>query len=297
MYVHCLGAAAGGGYPQWNCACVGCRAARENPGRATLHASVAVSGDGDRWFLLNATPDVHHQIAAEPALHPGPGTRETPLSGVLLTDAELDHTIGLLVMREGSAYTVFGTAAVLAMLAEEFPVRRLLRDYADVTWREAVLGAPMALDDTLTATAFAAGTKHPRYAVSQRHDSGSVVGYRLEDARTGVTAVYAPALAHWDDAVQAELEKADCVIVDGTFWRDTEMIHTGSGRRRGSEMGHLAIDGPGGSAERLAMLPARYKIYTHINNTNPILDDSSPELRRLAELGILIGRAGLRVEL
>src|SRR5690606_30264807 len=181
----------------------GCRAARIDPGRADLHAAVAVSGTGDRWFLINATPDVAHQIAAVPDLHPGPGVRETPVAGVLLTDAEFDHTIGLLVLREGASLTVFGTAPVLDTLTEHFPVRRLLRDYADIDWQVIEPDTPFELDKTLTATPLAAGTKQPRYARSGGA-YGAVVAYRLSDSRTGAVTVYAPGMSTWDEGIQAE---------------------------------------------------------------------------------------------
>lgn len=297
MLLRFLGAAAGGGYPQWNCACRGCRAARSDPSRASPHASVAVSGDGKRWYLVNATPDVHHQITATPELHPGPGVRDTPIAGVLLTDAEFDHTLGLLILREGSALTVWATAAVLATLTDDFPVRSLLKDYADVTWEVVEPEVPVPLDDGLTVTAVPVGDGHPRYVASPRPGDGAVVAYRLTDPRTGRTAVYAPAVSRWDGAFEKLVSQADCVVVDGTFWTDDEMVRGGTGNRLGRQMGHLPMTGPDGTATRLAALPARHKIYTHVNNTNPALDPDSAEHRELVELGITIGRAGLRIRL
>ncbi|MGW4523838.1 pyrroloquinoline quinone biosynthesis protein PqqB [Amycolatopsis sp. NPDC004378] len=301
VFVHCLGAAAGGGYPQWNCACAGCRKARAKPEAATNHAGIAVSGDGERWFLLNATPDVHHQIAADPALHPGPGIRETPVAGVLLTDAEFDHTIGLLVLREGSALTVYGTAPVLEALTSFFPVRELLGDYADLTWSRIDVGTPLDLDDRVRATAFLTGSKAPRYVGSSRHAPQRAtaeweIGFRLEDKVTGGTVVYAPTLPRWDADFARQVASADCVFVDGTFWTDDEMSCRGAGSRTGRSMGHLPVGGADGSARALAALTAKRKIYTHINNTNPILDEGSQERQWLTSLGIEVGRAGLEVE-
>ncbi|MGW4490148.1 pyrroloquinoline quinone biosynthesis protein PqqB [Amycolatopsis sp. NPDC004368] len=299
MLIHCLGAAAGGGYPQWNCACDGCRKARAKPEAATAHAGIAISGDGERWFLLNATPDVHHQIAADPSLHPGPAIRKTPVAGVLLTDAEFDHTIGLLMLREGSSLTVYGTYPVLEALTLWFPVRELLSDYADLTWSEVEVGKPLDLDDRLRVTPFLTGSKAPRYVgESQLRGSSSEweVGYRLEDEVTGGIAVYAPTLPRWDAAFAEQVAPADCVFVDGTFWTDDEMSSQGAGSRTGRSMGHMPVSGDDGSARALAALPAKRKIYTHINNTNPILDEESPERRWVTDLGIEIGRAGLEVE-
>ncbi|MFF0794529.1 pyrroloquinoline quinone biosynthesis protein PqqB [Streptomyces spiralis] len=298
MFIHCLGAAAGGGYPQWNCACAGCRKARAKPELATTHAGLAVSGGGEQWFLLNATPDVHHQIAADPCLHPGPGIRTTPVAGVLLTDAEFDHTIGLLMLREESSLTVYGTYPVLEALSQCFPVRGLLSDYADLSWSLVDIGKPLDLDDRLRVTAFLTGSKPPRYVGRSRLlGSEWEVGFRLEDKVTGGVLVYAPTLPRWDGTFAEQAASADCVFLDGTFWTDDEMSCQGAGNRTGRSMGHMPISGDGGSARALAELPAKRKIYTHINNTNPILDEGSKERRWLTALGIEVGRGGLEVEI
>lgn len=297
MLLRCLGAAAGGGCPQWNCACAGCRRARQRPESASLHASVAVSGDGLRWFLLNATPDVHHQVAATPCLHPGPGPRETPVAGVLLSDAEFDHTIGLLVMREGSPFTVYGTAPVLDTLASDFPVRHLLADYADLTWRRIERDVPVELDPRLTVTPFATGRKPPRYVRSPRDSDVWEIGFHLRDNETGGTAVYAPTLPRWDDAFAERVRDVDCVLVDGTFYTDDEMARSGAGTRTARDMGHLPIGGEHGSLAALAKLPASAKVFTHINNTNPILDPASQEHAAVRAADIELGVAGLTVRL
>lgn len=302
MLLHCLGVAAGGGFPQWNCACGGCRKARSQPEIVSAHAGLAVSGTGERWFLLNATPDVHHQIAADRRLHPGPGVRATPVAGVLLTDAEFDHTIGLLVLREGSSLRVLGTAPVLSALTDHFPVRGLLRDYAELSWEVVEVGRPIELDERLRVTAFRAGTKAPRYVApspaSRSWPAGDwEVGYRLEDPVNGTAAVYAPVVPEYSAEIVDQLSTADCVFVDGTFWTDDEMARAGTGERTGRSMGHLPISGPDGSAAALAALPVKRKIYIHINNTNPVLDAASPQRRSLDDLGIEVGRTGLEVEL
>lgn len=296
MRCHCLGVAAGGGFPQWNCACAGCRTARAKPETASTHAGIAVSGTGERWFLLNATPDVHHQIAADPALHPGPGVRATPVAGVLLTDAEFDHTIGLLMLREESTLTVYGTAPVLTALTSSFPVRDLLSDYARIEWSRIDVGKPLHLDERLRVTAFATGAKPPRYVGEARPSPEWEVGFRLEDTETGGTVVYAPTLPRWDEEFAGQVASADCVFLDGTFWTDDEMSGQGAGSRTGRSMGHMPVGGADGSARALAALSAKRKIYTHINNTNPMLDEGSGERQWLTSLGIEVGRAGLEVE-
>ncbi len=299
MFLRLLGAAAGGGYPQWNCACELCRRVREDQPQtqARSQSSLAVSVTRKNWTLVNATPDVHLQIERFPALHPGPGLRESPLRSVLLTDAELDHTLGLLVLREGTALEVYGTAAVLAALTEAFPVRRLLEHYAPIRWHEIKPQEAFLLDHgRLRARAFCVGRKRPRYAADLKTGGDWVVGYRFEDVETKGVAVYAPAIERWSGELTAELRDADCAFVDGTFWSDDEMIRAGAGQLTAREMGHLPISGPGGSAEHLSALQLDRKVYVHINNTNPVLNNRSPKIRFLADRGIAVGWDGMEME-
>jgi pyrroloquinoline quinone biosynthesis protein B len=264
-----------------------------------------VSARGRAWTLVNATPDVRLQIESFPALHPGPGRRETPLRNILLTDAELDHTLGLLVLREGAALDVYGTAAVFGALADAFPVRRLLEPYATIRWREVKTQEDFPLEDgQLRLKAFHLGNKRPRFVPGTKTESkaGSedgvdwVVGYRLEDVETRGVVVYAPGVERWTSELGQELAGADCVFLDGTFWTDREMIEVGVGRLTAEAMGHLPISGPGGSAELLSALALERKVYVHINNTNPVLDDESPERHALAERGVEVGWDGMELE-
>ncbi len=264
---------------------------------ARSHSALAVSSDGKAWTLVNATPDVHLQIESFRALHPGPGRRETPLRSILLTDAELDHTLGLLVLREGTALDVYGTAAVLAALSEAFPVRRLLAPYAPIGWHEVRPQEAFLLEDgKLRVKALRVGSKRPRFVTDAGTDDDWVVGYRLEDVTTKGVAVYAPAIECWSSELTAELAGAHCAFVDGTFWADEEMNQAGVGRLTARQMGHLPIGGAGGSAERLAALGLKRTVYIHINNTNPVLDEHSPEHRYLVERGIDVGLDGMDVE-
>jgi len=299
LHLRLLGSAAGGGYPQWNCACRLCQRVRskELNSHARSHTSLAVSATCRHWYLLNATPDVHTQIESFPPLHAGPGLRETPVRGVLLTDAELDHTLGLLILREGTSLEVFATATALAALAEPFPVRQILHSYAPFRWQEVKPGEAFLLDeDKLRVEAFRLGTKRPRCATTARIGDDWVIGYRFEDLAGGGVAVYAPAIEAWTSELDAQLSGAHCAFIDGTFWTDDEMIRLGASRLKGREMGHLQISGAGGSAERLAASPIPRKVYVHINNTNPILDEESAERRMLADIGIEIGWDGMEVE-
>jgi pyrroloquinoline quinone biosynthesis protein B len=297
--IRVLGAAAGGGYPQWNCACRTCRLARaRNAGALPLtHASLALSASGRVWYLVNATPDVRQQIEASSELHPGPAPRHTPIEGVLLTDAELDHTIGLLVLREAARMAVYATGAVLGALERPFPLRGLLRHYAPFEWRPLEPGQSVWLDQgRLRAEAFRTGCKRPRYAGEQ--DGGDwVVGYRFEDRETRGAVVYAPAVEAWTPELAAACVEADCVLLDGTFWHDDEMRRSGAGARTARGMGHLPIDGQDGSGRRLAALAARHKLYVHVNNTNPMLDRASAESRRLAAQGIGVAADGMELHL
>jgi pyrroloquinoline quinone biosynthesis protein B len=302
LYVRVLGTAAGGGYPQWNCACRLCRRVRsEATGlRPRLHASLALSVTSKRWYLVNATPDVRFQIESYPALHPGPSPRETPVAGVFLTDAELDHTLGLLILREGASLQVYGSHAVLEALADAFPVRRILTSYAPFSWLEVKADESLLLDGgCLRVKAFRAGAKKPRYVTSPEtveSEDDWVLGYRFEDPASRGALVYAPGVEQWTAALAAELEGADVVFLDGTFWAEDEIAEMGVGNLTARQMGHLPIGGPEGSAQHLRSLPVRRKVYVHINNTNPVLDEGSEERRRLETWGIEIGFDGMELE-
>ncbi len=294
-----LGTAAGGGYPQWNCCCHLCQEVRRRgrPRQPRLHASLAVSATGRNWYLVNATPDVRFQVESFPALHPGPGVRESPIHGVLLTDAELDHTIGLLVLREGAQLDVYASRAVLAALAEDFPVRRVLQFYARFRWVEVNPREAFSLDeDRLGVEGFRVGVKKPRYSAASKIDGDWVIGYRFEDLETRGIVIYTPVIERWTAELAAELGRADCAFVDGTFWTEDEVVASGVGTLSARDMGHLPISGREGSAERLALLPAKRKIYIHLNNTNPVLDEGSREHRFLADRGLEVGWDGMEVE-
>jgi pyrroloquinoline quinone biosynthesis protein B len=299
VYLRILGTAAGGGYPQWNCACRMCSRARSGvvatPSR--LHASIALSADQRHWYLVNATPDVHHQIESCSALHPGPGLRQSPLRGVLLTDAELDHTIGLLILREGTPLEIYATRAAIGALNRGFPLQSILSTYAPFRWIEVNHSQSFMLGgDGIQVTAFRVGIKRPRYAADSDADGDWVIGYRFEDTRSKGVLLYAPAVEQWTRELQSALTGADCALIDGTFWSDDEMQRMETGSHTAAEMGHIPISGSGGTLERLASSGARRTIYVHINNTNPILDENSPEYREIIESGLEVGRDGLEIE-
>ncbi|EPD62367.1 MULTISPECIES: pyrroloquinoline quinone biosynthesis protein PqqB [Streptomyces] len=299
MLLLVLGTAAGGGIPQWNCACPGCSGARADPRRRRRHASLAVRTDDGRWYVVNATPDIGDQIDGRPELRPGPGTRDTPLAGIVLTDAELDHTLGIARLRETDGLQVVSTAPVRQALLDRLHLGDVLAPYTSMTWRELPQRGAEPLDrDTpgLRITGIPVSGKRPRYAADAPEDDAWVVALRLYDPGSGATALYAPALAAWPDSLDRAAAEADCVIVDGTFWDDEEPRRTGISERTATGMGHLPIEGPGGTAERLARLSARC-LYTHLNNTNPLVDPAAPQHKTLARLGLEVANDGTVIEL
>jgi pyrroloquinoline quinone biosynthesis protein B len=295
MWLRVLGSAAGGGFPQWNCSCPACRAVREGsrPCRSRTQSSIAVSADYRRWFLLNASPDLRAQIESFPALHPH-GDRATPLQAVLLTDAELDHTLGLLLLREGRALELHATPAVHETLCDGTSLLRTLGRFCPVEWRPVVPGVDVSLGDGLSYRAFdAPTTKRARFGPGR--EQGRVVGYRLTDERSGRSIVYLPGVQELTAAVREQLDDCACLLFDGTCWHDDELIELGLAGKTAREMGHLPIDGPDGSLEHLSSLPIERKIYIHINNTNPILLEDAPERRIVEEREVEVAMDGLEV--
>ena len=296
MWLQVLGSAAGGGFPQWNCGCPGCSAVRTGarPARPRTQSSVAVSADQRNWFLLNASPDVRAQIEAFPPLHPRAG-RDTPLRAVLLTDAELDHTLGLLLLREAPALEVHATQAVYETLRDGTGVLATLERYCRVEWRPVTPGVPVPLGEGLSYRAFdAPTTKRARFGTGA--EAGRVVGYRFTDERSGRAAVYLPGVQRLTPEVRAELADCAALLIDGTCWHDDEMIRLGLAAKTSAAMGHLPIGGPGGSLEQLDGLPVERVIYIHINNTNPVLLEDSPERRMVIDHGREVAVDGLEVK-
>ncbi|WIY06048.1 pyrroloquinoline quinone biosynthesis protein PqqB [Amycolatopsis mongoliensis] len=270
MKVIVLGTAAGGGCPQWNCACRLCAAGL--PPRT--QDCVAISADGVGWYLLNCSPDIRAQILSTPALRAGPGPRETPLRGVLLTDAELDHSLGLLMLREAGGLPVFAPDAVLSALS---PFRAIIDGYGGWT---SLADLPGLRVDVLPVS-----DKKPKY-VSSAGDGPWVVAYRISDLATGGALVYAPCLKSWPDGFDAFVEDASLVLLDGTFHAPGEM--TGVGGPDQIAMGHLPITA---SLARIAGRPGRWA-FTHLNNTNPVLDPASAEHAAVVSAGALLPADG-----
>ncbi len=301
MKVVLLGTAAGGGFPQWNCWCPRCRVARADPSRAQprSQSSVAVSADGARWFLLNASPDVHRQIAALTAQPPA-GPRHVPVEGIVTTDAELDHTLGIALLREGRRLQLWATCATLSTLEHDSRLLPVTRAFADLRTTELPLGAALPLryhdgaDSGLSVEAFAVPAGPPRFA--RADETGHTVGLILRGAGSG-TLAYVPACGGLDDRLLARLGRSDLLLFDGTFWTDDELIALGIGDRTARQMDHLPLSGQGGSLERLASLGVKRRVYVHINNTNPILIEVSPERLAVERAGLIVGMDGMRFEI
>lgn len=291
-----LGAAAGGGFPQWNCNCDVCRLAwaGDKRVRPRTQASLAVSSDGRRWTLLNASPDLRAQIQATPQLHPREAARASPIAAVVLTGAEIDQTAGLLSLRERSPFSLYATAATLAAISDN-PMFGVLS--ADVVTRRAITpGERFALASGIEAELFIVPGKLPLYLEGDdpdiKSETAANVGVELCDGRSRIA--YVPGAAAVTPVLRERLARADVLLFDGTLFADDEMIRNETGKKSGRRMGHLPINGPDGSLAALAGLSSR-RIFVHINNTNPLLVDGSPERARVAAAGWEVAEDGMEI--
>lgn len=306
LHVIVLGAAAGGGFPQWNCACEQCqRAFQQN--RALTQSSLAVSGDGEHWFLLNASPDLRQQILQTPALHPNPtqGRRHSPLVGAVLTNADVDHVTGLLTLRESHPLAVYASARVLSVLRANSIFNVLNPQY--VERRPLALDQPqsLALPDGrpagLTVEAFCVPGKIALWLEDPTAANyGSVpedtIALKVSDDG-GRSFFYIPGCASLPADLAERLRGAELVFFDGTTFTDDEMIRHGLGSKTAARMGHMAMSGPDGSLAAFAALDVKRKIYIHINNSNPALDPASPQWQQVEDAGWQIAHDGLEVTL
>jgi pyrroloquinoline quinone biosynthesis protein B len=302
--VRVLGSAAGGGFPQWNCNCPNCAGLRAGTlrARARTQSSIALSSDGTDWVLVNASPDLLAQIKSFAALQPNRSIRDTGIRAIVLVDGQIDHTTGLLMLREGKPLEIWCTDMVREDLTSGNPLFDILDHYCGVDWRRLPIepDASFAIDGIagLRFEAVPLASKAPPYS-PHRDDphEGDNVGLYVSDARTERTLFYAPGLGEIEPRVESCLRRADAVLVDGTFWTDDEMIRLGVSRKRARDIGHLPQSGPGGMIEVLAPLRASRKVLIHINNTNPILDEASPERAQLERVGIEVAYDGMEIEL
>jgi len=292
-----LGAAAGGGFPQWNCRCAVCALAWAGDPRVkrASQASLAVSADGERWLLCNASPDLRSQILSHVALQPKASLRHSPISAVLLSGAEIDQCTGLLTLRERQPFRLYATAATHAAVADNPVFSALHQD--DVTRCAVSIGESFSPLEEMAVEIFTVPGKMPLYLEGENPEIGeSAVNIGVEIESAGKRLVFIPGAAAVTPAMEKRLSRADLVLFDGTLFTDDEMIASETGVKTGMRMGHMPIDGEGGSLQALSSLAAR-RIYIHINNTNPILIDGSPQRRRVEEAGFEVAYDGMEIVL
>lgn len=317
-----LGTGAGGGCPQWNCGCQNCNFARNNPESARTTDSLAVAYEENgktAWAIVNPGVDLRHQLARHGELHPrkdGP-VRDTPIKAVILTDAELDHTMGLINLREGSKLKVFATKAVLDLLDTRLPIKSILKNYANLEFCRIVPGVPFFLGKTLKVESAELSRRQPKYAdQSEQAVSASntendfsrsdktaqspdaVIALRFESVDNSHDGIaYAPQIGVWNEAVVKIIEGCDVLLLDGTFYTSDELRSMGVGVDAPSAeaMGHLPLKGAEGILAKLENVKARIKLLTHINNSNPILRDNSPERQAVENAGVKIAVDGMSV--
>ena len=298
-----LGSAAGGGFPQWNCHCDNCRGVRAGaPGlRARTQSSVAVGGPDD-WVLVNASPDVLTQLQRAPALNPARALRDSGIAGVVLVDGQVDHTTGLYMLREGQRpLPLWCTDPVFEDLTQGNPILGVLVHFCGVDRHRIPLDGSafeVAGVPGLKLTALPLQSKAAPYSPHREQPvPGDNVGLLFENTASGGRLFYAPGLGAIDADVWELMASADVVMVDGTFWTDDEMIRLGLSKKTARDIGHLAQSGEGGMIEQLGRLkPGTRKLLIHINNTNPILDEGSPQRRALDAAGIEVCHDGIEIE-
>jgi pyrroloquinoline quinone biosynthesis protein B len=302
--IRVLGSAAGGGFPQWNCNCHNCSGVRNGTVRAAprTQSSIAVAGaDAPAWALVNVSPDILTQLKDHADLQPGRAPRDTAIAGIVLVDAQIDHTAGLFMLRESTApLAIWCTDAAYADLTGGNPIFKVLGHYCGVDRRRIdSSGEEFSVDGVpgVRWRAIAVASKPAPYSPHRGAPiPGDNVALVIGAAASGKAAVYAPGLGAMAPALWSALQEAACVLIDGTFWSEEEMGVQGLAMKRARDLGHLPQSGAGGMLEWLAKLPrATRKILIHVNNTNPILDEDSPERATLARAGVEVARDGMEI--
>lgn len=300
MDVIVLGAAAGGGFPQWNSNAPACNRARagDPSARPATQASIAVSGNGQDWYVINAAPDLRQQIGQTPELHPRVGLRSTPIRGVVLTGGDVDAITGLLTLREREAFTLYATSRILGIL-DANPVFDVLgRDV--VERRSVALDEPITLLGGLNIELFAVPGKVPLYL-----EKGAGMQPLVADETTVAVQIshgtrrvfYIPGCAAVPSWLKARLEGAAVLFFDGTLWSDDEMVRAGIGGKTGQRMGHMSLSGPDGTLAALAPVTIGRRVLIHMNNSNPVLLADSKERAAAEQAGWIIGHDGMRMAL
>jgi pyrroloquinoline quinone biosynthesis protein B len=304
MKARVLGAAAGGGFPQWNCNCPNCDGLRKGKinAAARTQSSIAVSGDGANWVLFNASPDILAQLKSFPALQPARAIRDTAIVAVVLIDSQIDHTTGLLMLREGKPLQIYCTDMAREDLTTGNPLFNILGHYCGVDWHDIPVerGSEFSIEgaEGLKFSPVALKSKAPPYS-PHRNDphEGDNIGMQITDLKSGRSLFYAPGLGEIEPHLKPFLEQSDCLLVDGTCWSDDELIKLGISKKKSRDMGHLPQSGEGGMMSVMKRLAKPRKILIHINNTNPILNEDSLERRELDKAGIEVAYDGMEIVL
>lgn len=299
MRVVILGSAAGGGLPQWNCRCPICTLARTEPHRVRprTQSSIAVSPNGTDWLLVNASPDIRQQLFDSPAMHPQAGLRHSPIKAVLLTNGDVDHVAGLLTLREGQPFTLYGTAGIL----DSVNANRVF----DVMAEAVVARSAVAMERSfaplpgLTVTLFPVPGKVPLWLEDETMEIGAetetTVGAMIE--ANGRRLAYIPGCARVTEKLKGQIAGVDALLFDGTVYYDDDMIRAGVGTKTGWRMGHVPMRGEGGAVEALADVALGRRVFVHINNTNPVLIEDSPERAEIEAAGWTVAHDGLELSL
>ncbi len=304
MFVHVLGSGAGGGFPQWNCNCENCKGVREGTikTKPRTQSSIAISANGTDWILFNASPDIKKQLDDFPALQPARQVRDTAITAIVITDAQIDHVTGLLTLREhNKPWDIYCTEAVHGDLTTGFPVFNILGHFRGVNHHEiatdqSAFSIPTA--EGIEFTAVPLSSEAPPYSPHRGNTvPGDNIGMNIKDTRTGKTLFYAPGLGVAEPHVLEYMANADVVFVDGTVWTDDEMSLRGVSDKRAQEMGHLDQSSKGGIMDILKSMGKPQKFLIHINNTNPILNEDSPQRKTLEAAGIGVCYDGMELEL
>lgn len=306
MRVKILGSAAGGGFPQWNCACSNCRAVRDGTfrGKARTQTQLAITEDGRAWFLLGASPDLRAQIESTPELHPCDGVRQSPIAGGVLANADLDHVLGLLLLRELQPLRIHATASVRKILRDDNTMFHMLQRVRDqAIWTDFRPGEEFALcnfkgeDSNLRCRALPVGTHYPAYVTAHRQSQfdpkESSLAFILQSL-SGSRMAYMPAVPQVDEALLQQLDTADVLLFDGTFWSDDELIRVQGSGQTAQQMGHVPVEVTLG---KLAGLRRPRKIFIHSNNTNPMLNEASAQFRQVRAAGWEIAEDGWQFNL
>lgn len=303
MLIRILGSAAGGGFPQLNCACRMCANVRAGKSgfTARTQTSIAASADGRSWVLLNASPDLREQFAATPALAPDAdkGLRHSPLASVVLTNGDVDALAGLLSLREGIAFDLYAAPPVLETLRTNSVFNVLAPDF--VRRRPLTYGVPVPAAPGLEIEAFTVPGKTALYLETSAPDfgtrEGDTIGLAVTETTTRKAFFFVPSCAQVDAALASRLRGAQLVLFDGTLYTDDEMLAQGLSPKTGRRMGHLPMSGADGSMAALADLNIARKVFVHVNNSNPVLDANSPERRALEKAGWIVAHDGMEITL